>query len=114
MAAWTVGCAIAIGCLSWAAAPAIAQDGQSCSTRPTGPVWLIVLDSPGRVQAYAATVKDEEILSDATTVVFKGGRVVTSDVAAAGEHLNALGWANRKLEIVASFPARRARPRAYG
>ena len=121
MGARTVSCAIAtaiaIGCLSWVATPATAQDGPSCSNRsqPGAPVFLIVLASPSRVRAYAATVKNEEVIrQDQTTIIFGSGRVVTSDVAAAGEQLNALGWANRKLEIVASFPARRARPRSYG
>ena len=119
MSARTVACAIAavaIG-LPWVAAPATAQDGPSCSNRsqPGAAVFLIVLASPSRVRAYAATVKNEEIIrQDETTTIFASGRVVTSDVAAAGEQLNALGWADRKLEIVASFPARRARPRAYG
>ena len=117
MGARTIASAIAIACLSWLAAPATAQDGPSCGARsqPGAPVWLIILDSPSRVHTYAATVKNERVLRrDATTVVFESGRIVTSNVGTVGEFLNSLGWAERKLEIVASFPARRARPRSYG
>ncbi len=39
------------------------------------------------------------------------GRVITADVDAAGEHLNALGWGGRRIDVAVSFPAQRARPR---
>ena len=112
---WTVAFAIAIGFLTGTTLPAEGQDGPSCGARPPDtPVWLIILDSPSRVHAYAATVKKERVLrTDATTVVFESGRVVTSNVATVGDHLTSLGWTHRRLEIVASFPARQARPRAY-
>ncbi len=113
IAAWTV----AIACFCCMADPASAQDGPACgSAAPAAtPIWLIVLASPGRVHAYAATVKNEAVLrQDATTVVFSSGRVVTSEVGAVGDHLTSLGWAERPIEIVASFPARGARRRSVG
>ena len=48
-------------------------------------------------------------------VVSRDGRVVSADSGSVNRHLNALGWANQRLEIVASFVSRKPRPRrAFG
>ena len=79
------------------------------------PVSIIVLASPERVQQYAATLRGVRILRrDAQTVVFADGRVVTANLGAASAHLNAVGWATRRIEIVASFPKRSARRASPG
>jgi hypothetical protein len=70
-------------------------------------VSLVVLTSPARVAEFAASLPEVPILRRGpATVVFADGRVVTSDVEAAVEHLNALGWGHRNIEIVASHQAR--------
>lgn len=98
------------------APPAAAQTAEVCSVAPSGPVSLIVLESGAKVRALAASLHDVTVLRrDAETVIFDDGRVITADVAAAGDHLNALGWGNRSIRFVASFPRRAKRPtRRFG
>ncbi len=92
-------------------APASARAGEICEVPSAGPVALVVLASEAKVKAYARTQKGTVIRRDAKTVVFLDGRVITSDIEAAGRHLNALGWGARRIDVVASFAAPRARPR---
>ena len=87
-----------------------AHAGETCEV-PSGPVALIILSSGPKVLAYARTLKGTVARRDAKTVIFHDGRVVTADVEAAGRHLNDLGWGARSINVVASFPAARARPR---
>lgn len=95
------------------AAPAARAAGEACDT--SGPVALLIVASPAKVREFAASVRDAAVLgSDATTVVFSDGRVVTSDVTAASRQLNRLGWAGRRIEVVASFRRRARRRGSYG
>jgi len=97
-----------VALLLTAGVPVLAQDGRTCEpSAPRAGVSLIVLTSAARVTEFAATVRNVQILRRGPkTVVFADGRVVTSDVAAVSAHLNALGWANRNIEIVASHRSR--------
>lgn len=100
-------------------AAASAQQGEVCESKPSasrGPVSLVILASGAKVRELAASVKDTPIVArDANTVIFADGRVITADVASAGEHLNALGWGSRQIQVSATFPRKRARPRSsYG
>jgi len=78
-----------------------------CDSPPSrggGAVSIVVLASPSKVREFAATVRGTAVLRrDKETVVFADGRVVTSDVEAAGRHLNVLGWGSRNVQIVASL-----------
>jgi hypothetical protein len=89
-----------------------AHAGPVCEV-PTssGPVALIILASGSKVHAYARTLKGTVARRDAETVIFHDGRVITADIESASRHLNALGWGARSINVVASFPAQRARPR---
>jgi hypothetical protein len=89
---------------------ATARAGQTCEV-PSGPVALVILASGTKVHQYARTLKGTVARRAAHTVIFHDGRVVTSDVEAAGRYLNAIGWGNRSIDVMASFPAQRARPR---
>jgi hypothetical protein len=89
---------------------ATARADDTCEVS-SGPVALIILATGHKVLEYARTLKGTVALRDAKTVIFHDGRVITADVEAAGHHLNDLGWGARPIEIVASFQARRARPR---
>lgn len=95
------------------AAPVHAQTGEVCESAPVrATVSLTILASGAKVHELARSVKDASVVaSDAQTVIFDDGRVITADVEAAGEKLNALGWGKRRIDIAVSFPARRARPR---
>ena len=88
-----------------------AHAGETCEVPSSGPVSLIILASGSKVHTYAGTLKGTVVRKDAKTVIFLDGRVITADVAAAGRHLNAMGWGARSINVVASFPAARARPR---
>ena len=90
-----------------------ARAGQVCEVS-TGPVSLIVLASGPKVHAYARTQQGTVARRDAETVIFHDGRVITADIAAAGRHLDALGWGSRDIRVVASFPPAKARPRGRG
>jgi hypothetical protein len=88
-----------------------AHAGQVCEVpSSSGPVSLIILASGTKVHAYARALKGTVARRDAETVIFHDGRVITADIEAAGRHLNALGWGSRGIDVVASFPAPRARP----
>ena len=103
---------LAIVTLLVLATPAVAQE--VCDVPPaTGPVSIIILQSSHKVHELAAsTARGASVVArDANTVVFSDGRVITSDVAAATGHLNRLGWGTRHIDVVASFPPRRAVPR---
>ncbi len=106
-----VACAIA-----W---PAAGQEGQVCAERPApqaaGPVELVILTTPAKVAALAASLPPHPILKqDASTIIYADGRVLTANVGRASAFLNELGWGARRIQIVASAPRPRARPRAYG
>jgi hypothetical protein len=70
------------------------------------PVMIVVVDSPEQVKSASALWKGTPILvEEPHTVVFADGRVVTSRVEAAGDHVQSLGWARRQIEIVGGLPA---------
>ena len=81
---------------------------------PAGPVSLMILKTPQKVRELARSVaKQVPVLAyDGKTAVFRDGRVITSDPEGATEHLNRLGWGSRRIDVVASFPRQRARPRS--
>jgi hypothetical protein len=103
-------CGILASSLLWLASPAGAE-AETCEPGSTGPVSLILLQSAGAVHELAAALRGTVITRDATTVVFADGRIISSDVGKVGDHMNALGWSSRSIDMMASFPARRARPR---
>ena len=89
-----------------------AAASEVCEAPPaTGPVSLMILKSPGRVQSLAKSLARgvPVVARSESTVVFQDGRVMTSDVEAAGRELNRLGWSRRPIQVVASFPARQGR-----
>ena len=82
---------------------------QSCESKPgtRGPVSILILDSPQRVEEFAKTVQGAKVAArDRGTVVFDDGRVVTADADAATRQLNGLGWGNRPIQVVASMSLR--------
>lgn len=92
-----------------------ASGSEVCESPPAsnGPVALMILESPARVRALAASLARgvPVVARDDATVIFRDGRVITADVEAAGRHLNALGWSRRRIDVVASFAGARARPK---
>ena len=109
---------LAMGAALLSAAPAAAAaSGATCEVGgASGPVSIYILQSPERVQTFAASVKGVPVvMRKPATVIFGDGRVVTSDVESAGDLLNELGWGRRRIEIAASFGSRRApRRRSFG
>lgn len=113
MSPWRRHCIL--GALLLLAAPAGA--GEVCRPGPTdGRVSLLILDSPARVYELARSVarKVPVLAQGSATVVFEDGRVVTSDVDAATQQINELGWGEHRLNVVGSFGARRMRPPRVG
>ncbi len=91
-----------------------AHAGETCevpSSGSSGSVSLIILSSSSKVHAYARTLKGTVARQDKKTVIMRDGRVITADVEAAGRMLNDIGWGGRSINVMASFPAARARPR---
>jgi hypothetical protein len=110
---------ISLAALVVMTALAMAQDVSAeaalCESKPTGSVKLLILPNQQKVHAYAATLAHIPVVArDPSTVVFQDGRVVTADVDKAGGHLNKLGWASLRLEVVASFGIRPQRRRSFG
>lgn len=65
------------------------------------PVLLVLVESPQQVRAAADGIsRARPLVNEADTVIFADGRAVTSNLASVSAHLNALGWASRKIEIV--------------
>ena len=107
----TLVLALALAALVAPSAPA--AEGEICDPgAPTGPVSLLILATPSKVQNFAKTVKGTRVVRrDAKTVVFEDGRVVTSDVGGASAHIEALGWNKRSIDVVATFRKAAPRPR---
>jgi len=83
------------------------------SLGPPGAVSLMILKDGSKVHSLAKSLARGVPLAarDPQTVVFRDGRVITSDVESAGRVLNALGWSARPIRVVATFGKTRARPR---
>jgi hypothetical protein len=89
-----------------ASGPAVAVPEGGICEPGSGPVMIVVVESPAKVKSASALWEATPILArDPETVVFADGRIVTSRVEAAGEQLQSLGWAHRDIEIVGGLPA---------
>jgi hypothetical protein len=92
------------------AAPAIAQTGGMCGPQ-SEPVLVVLVQSPQQVRAAADGIsRTQPLVNAADTVIFADGRAVTSDLASVSAHLNALGWASRKIEIAGAGTSTRLPP----
>jgi len=95
-------------CAALAAAPAAAQTGGMCGP-PLEPVLVVLVDSPQQVKSAAAGIsRTRALVNEADTVIFADGRAVTSSLTSVSAHLNALGWASRKIEIAGAGSVPRA------
>ena len=75
------------------------------------PVLLVLVESPARVTAAATGLSQAPLLvSTKDTRIHADGRAVTSDLAAVSAHLNALGWAERPIEIAGAGTSSRLPP----
>jgi hypothetical protein len=80
---------------------------------PPAPVLLVLVESKARVPSAAAGLsRTRRLVDTADTVIYADGRAVTSDLAAASGHLNALGWAERPIEIAGAGTSTRIPPAA--
>ncbi|MEN8161838.1 MAG: hypothetical protein ABFS41_17340 [Myxococcota bacterium] len=101
--------AAAFGLAFALATPALAAGGM-CGA-PDEPVFLVVVGSKQQVAGAAHGLsRAPALVNESDTVIFADGRAVTSDLAAASRHLNALGWAERRIEIAGAGASRRAPP----
>jgi hypothetical protein len=101
--------ALALGLSLWLAPPALAAGGM-CGA-PSEPVLLVLVERPQQVAGAAAGLsRAMPLVSESDTVIFADGRVVTSDLASASRHLNALGWAERRIEIAGAGASTRPPP----
>jgi hypothetical protein len=76
---------------------------------------LLLLDSARKVDEFVATPRDAKVIvREPGVAIFEDGRVVASDATAATRHLNALGWADQPMQVVASFPVRPKPPPGGG
>ncbi len=80
---------------------------------PAGPsaISIVVVASKAQVRQYAASTPRESVAHyDEESLVLVDGRVVTSNIEAAGQRINELGWTSAPIQVVGSLPTR-ARPR---
>jgi hypothetical protein len=92
--------------------PAAWAEAGMCGPPPS-PVLLVLVESKARVPGAAAGLSPTRRLVDtADTVIYADGRAVTSDLAAVSAHLNALGWAERSIEIAGAGTSTRLPPSA--
>jgi hypothetical protein len=91
---------IAFGLLAALAAGGAAAQGGMCGPA-NDPVLVVLVESPQQVRAAAEGIsRARPLVSEADTVIFGDGRTVSSNLASLSAHLNRLGWATRKIEIV--------------
>ncbi|MDJ0849435.1 MAG: hypothetical protein QNK04_13770 [Myxococcota bacterium] len=89
-----------------------AEQGAVCDVGGgSGPVSLILVASPQQVRDFAKATRGRIVRQGPDTVVFADGRIITSNAESATGHLNALGWASRRIEVAASFRPRARRAR---
>lgn len=80
---------------------------------PPGPVLLVLVESKARVPSAAAGLsRTRRLVDTADTVIYADGRAVTADLAAVSRHLNALGWAERPIQIAGAGTSTRLPPSA--
>lgn len=73
-------------------------------------VLVFLVSSPRRLQDFAAVIEPGRIAAQSTRgLALQNGRVAAVDAAAASDLINALGWVDRRIEIL---DARRAEPGA--
>ena len=109
MRAWRVG-AVSLGLLVTALATvsAAAQTGGMCGA-PSDAVLVVLVQSPQQVKSAADGLSKTRVLvNEADTVIYADGRAVTSSLDSVSRHLNALGWAKRKIEIAGAGSMPRA------
>jgi len=74
---------------------------------------VVLVESPQQVRAAADGIsRTRPLVNEADTVIFADGRAVTSSLASVSQHLNALGWARRKIEIAGAGTSTRLPPAA--
>lgn len=89
---------VALGLVSLGSARA-EETGGICSA-PEAPVFIVLVGSAPQVAAAANGLSPTRVLvNTADTVIYSDGRAVTSNLASVSQHLNALGWASRPIEI---------------
>jgi hypothetical protein len=92
---------------SLVAAPAAAAGGM-CGPADD-PVLVVLVASAQQVKSAAAGLsRTRPLVNAADTVIFADGRAVTSSLESMSAHLNALGWASRKIEIAGAGSVPRA------
>lgn len=89
-------------------APA-AETGGSCSASAQSVLLVLVPSGQHVASAAQGLSKTDTLVATRDTVIFADGRVVTSNLDSVSEHLNALGWAKRPIEIASA--GARATPR---
>jgi hypothetical protein len=78
---------------------------------PSEPVFLVLVAKSQQVaKAAAGLSRATPLVSETDTVIFADGRAVTSDLESASRHLNALGWAKRRIEIAGAGTSTRPPP----
>ena len=105
-----VQCLLALGLSLAGFAPGAAAEGGMCGA-PTGPVLVVLVESAPKVAAAASGLSKTRVLvNTADTVIYADGRAVTSNLGSVSQHLNALGWANRPIEIAGAGTSTRLPP----
>ncbi len=103
---------LALGLALASASPALATGGM-CGA-PSEPVLLVLVATQQQVAGAAAGLsRARALVSENDTVIFADGRAVTSDLEAASRHLNAIGWAERRIEIAGAGTSTRPPPPSH-
>ena len=90
------------------------EEPTGCEVAYSGPVTIVRVRTLAALEQAMADRRPIQIVySTEDTAVYEDGRVLTSNVAAAGEHLNALGWAQNPMQILGAATGRRASATSY-
>ncbi|MDJ0866983.1 MAG: hypothetical protein QNK03_12800 [Myxococcota bacterium] len=101
-------CVLTLAAALLAPATAFGQ-GKVCEPA-AGAVMVVVVDSPRQVRTAVAGMRGRALVATEDTVIYADGRVITASVEATSRHLNELGWAHRRLQLVGGV-ARAPTPR---
>ena len=81
-------------------APPTGEEPTSCEVAYSGPVTIVTVRTLGALARAMADRRPIPIVySTEDTAAYEDGQVLTSNVEAVGDHLNALGWVQNPMRI---------------
>ncbi len=89
------------------------EEPESCEIPYNGPVTIVTVRTPTALRRAMADRGSIPIVYSAEdTAIYEDGRVLTSNVGAVGDHLNAVGWVQNPMRILGAGTSQRTQATA--